>query len=144
MKIRFLVFLLPVLTVIGCHKPAVCEQFIRADEAVDGLYEFALDMSDTLATYDLSFYTAALDAPLSLTVDWSCDYSETVWLPAGKVEALYRSGIRPDGQPGTGAAYPYGRKKEAAAPVILRVRVNNAPEDFRGLGIICKRNDGTR
>ena len=121
-------------------------------------------------SFDLSFYTAPLAEPLQLEITWysveanqlntnklpetplqpelsrrfreSADNQavtlhairrETVWFPAGQHKALYRSGIRLT-------------SAEASAPVAvaLRVRPINPPEDFRGLGIIVKRNDGTR
>ena len=51
---------------------------------------------------------------------------ENVWFPAGEHRALYRSGVSP------------------ASDIILQIKPINPPEGFRGLGIICKRNDGTR
>lgn len=41
----------------GCSAPKGSESFIRSTDAVGGEYRFTLDMSDSLATYDLSFYT---------------------------------------------------------------------------------------
>ncbi len=75
------------LLAAGC-RPASYEQFIRADQAQDGEYVFALDLSDSTATYDLSFYTrvdpalmaaATPSAELALQVCW---YS-----PAGEATA---------------------------------------------------------
>ena len=100
-------------------------------------------------------------------------HSETVWFPAGEHRALYRSGVRfsadlsgntpkslqvPPKNPlpveniaeistGTPKNTPTcignGEKLYRSA-VTIRVTPINPPEGFRGLGIIIKRNDGTR
>lgn len=44
-----------------CAQPSSYEQFVRSDKS--GEYSFTLDMSDTLAAYDLAFYTL-IDRPL--------------------------------------------------------------------------------
>lgn len=125
--------LLYFLVVFGCSQPSENEQFVRADEAPDGVYCFALDFADTLASYDLSFYTKSPDAPLRLEVIWMdgespAGLSESVWMQAGELRQLYRSGIKPQ--------HPGDWK--------LRVRVPGQPDGFPGLGLITKRNDGTR
>ena len=67
-----------IMLLVGC-RPASYEQFIRADQAQDGEYVFALDLSDSTATYDLSLYTrvdpalmaaATPSAELALQVCW--------------------------------------------------------------------------
>ncbi len=152
------------LLTLACNPPASYEQFVRADEAPEGIYEFTLpDFCTVLATspchsersegisFDLSFYTAPLAAPLQLEVAWSypqeegavARYSETVWFPAGKHRALYRSGITVP-TVDTSAPAPSVIPSEAKDPLTIRVKPINPPERFRGLGIICKRNDGTR
>lgn len=100
-------------------------------------------------------------------------HSETVWFPAGEHRALYRSGIRfsadlsgntpkslqvPSKNPlpveniaeistgtpnNTPTCIENGEKLYRSA-VTIRVTPINPPEGFRGLGIIIKRNDGTR
>ena len=114
---------------VACGRPASYEKFVRADEAAGGVYEFCPEMSDTTASYDLSFYTAPLSEPLHLEIIWNSQHRETVWFPAGKHRALYRSGIRAGSD---------------TLEMQLRVRPLNAPGDFRGLGIIMHQNDGTR
>ncbi|MBQ6016039.1 MAG: hypothetical protein IJL22_07050 [Bacteroidales bacterium] len=99
--------------------------------------------------------------------------TETVWFPAGDHRALYRSGIRfsadlsgntpkslqvPPKNPlpveniaeistgtpkNTPTCIENGEKLYRSA-VTIQVTPINPPEDFRGLGIICKTNDGTR
>lgn len=139
------------LLAAGC-RPASYEQFIRADQAQDGEYVFALDLSDSTATYDLSLYTrvdptlmaaATPSVELALQVCWyspageataaqAClavpAMSEIVYLPfgaeAGSVK-LYRSGVKPA---------PVGEWHLAVTPIA-------PPEGLRGIGIICKRID---
>lgn len=122
-------------------RPASYEQFIRADQAQDGEYVFALDLSDSTATYDLSLYTrvdpalmaaATPSAELALQVCWMNPggeaMSEIVYLPygaAGGTVQLYRSGIKPS---------PAGEWRLTITPM-------TPPAGLRGLGIICKRND---
>ena len=100
-------------------------------------------------------------------------HSETVWFPAGEHRALYRSGVRfsadlsgntpkslqvPPKNPlpveniaeistGTPKNTPTcieNGEKLYRSSVKIRVTPVNPPEGFRGLGIIIKRNDGTR
>ena len=58
------------LLAVACGRPASYEKFVRADEAAGGVYEFCPEMSDTTASYDLSFYTAPLSEPLHLEIIW--------------------------------------------------------------------------
>ena len=99
--------------------------------------------------------------------------TENVWFPAGEHRALYRSGIRfsddlsgntpkslqvPPKSPlpveniaeistgtpkNTPTCIENGENLYRSA-VTIQVTPINPPEDFRGLGIICKTNDGTR
>ena len=139
------------MLLVAC-RPASYEQFIRADQAQDGEYVFALDLSDSTATYDLSLYTrvdpalmasATPSAELALQVCWlgpageatasqAClavpAMSEIVYLPfgaaAGSVK-LYRSGVKPA---------QAGEWHLAVTPIA-------PPGGLRGIGIICKRVD---
>ena len=43
---------------LSCIRPASYEEFVRADEAVGGIYSFTLDLADSLCAYDISFYIA--------------------------------------------------------------------------------------
>ena len=137
---RTFLCMLGVLLGISCSGPGSYEEFVRAEDAAGGVYEFAFPGVTTVIpsstvipseakespAFDLSFYTAPLAEPLQLQITLD-SLSETVWFPVGQNKALYRSGIRLTG-----------------AETVLRVRPVNPPEEFRGLGIIIKRNDGTR
>lgn len=129
---RFLFPLFLILTV-SCTSPSSWEQFVRAEDAADGVYEFAIPSEAKESTFNLTFYTSPLDEPLQLEVTWLYSpgdilLTETVWFPAGEHRALYRSGIL----------------SEAKEAEIIQVKPIDPPADFRGLGIICKKNDGTR
>ena len=234
-----LVPLLILFTVASCGRPAFYEQFIKAEDAHDGVYEFAIPSGIILPsgtppsaeasaapaspaalaasavpspTFDISIYTAPLEKALQLEISWLelpsgdlshfspempqvpfenggpgakmpqnaadttkkdttcsnndvfCDRSlpgpqtihkENVWFPAGEHRALYRSGValgnvpEPCTSQGTAgtpvATSPANSRSTTPAPrIILRIKPINPPESFRGLGIICKRNDGTR
>ena len=217
------------LVAASCSRPGSYEEFVKAADAVDGVYEFVLPNSvmpgstGHPATFDLSFYTAPLDEPLQLDITWNvvaantltankltdsiptenegnksaqdsnnqsvvC-HREIVWFPAGRHKALYRSGMSfdtsalcgpspiqdvsgesasvlpptfPNSGQKQGRSQASGqdlpqyeaflgkvaglneRGKSQGQQIRLQVRPVNPPEDFRGLGIICKRNDGTR
>ncbi len=139
-------------------RPASYEQFIRADQAQDGEYVFALDLSDSTVTYDLSLYTrvdpalmaaATPSAELALQVCWlapqpsvgeavpdstalSClavpAMSEIVYLPFGA-------------EAGSVKLYRSGVKPAPAGEWHLSVTPIAPPEGLRGIGIICKRVD---
>jgi hypothetical protein len=168
---------------VACSGPSSYEQFVRAEDAADGVYEFAIPASVISgeakgSSFDLSFYTAPIDEPLQLAITWLYSpgdilLTETVWFPAGELRALYRSGVRfsddlsgntpislqvPPKNPlpveknaeistGTPKNIPTcienGENLDRSA-VTIQVTPINPPEDFRGLGIICKTNDGTR
>ena len=146
MKLRIPVLLL-LLGLVSCKAPASYEQFVRADQAVEGEYRFPLDLSDSTAVYDISLYTRVDPSPmassrgdgqLGITVSWFSAGSEpvlreTVYLPRGGEKgssALYRSGVKPS---------PTGEWLIVAEPV-------GAPEGLRGVGIICRKKNahGTR
>ena len=130
---RLLLPLLAVLLLASCTQPPSREFFQRSDGT--GEYSFPIDMSDTLAAYDLSFYTA-MDKPLfhrdtlscfPLQVLWRSPsgryFSETVYYPASQRLAPYRSGVVPA---------EFGEWE-------LSVTIPGEPARLRGLGVICKR-----
>lgn len=120
-----------ILLLASCACPESVEKFVRVDQAPSGLFSFQVDLSDSLSTYDIYFYTA--DYPhrdstgLAIQVVWvgpsGQSASESVYMDVGKGRELYRSGIS--------MAEP-GEWK-------LDLRVRDVPEGFRGIGIICKR-----
>ena len=117
-----------------CAQPSSYEPFVRSDKS--GEYSFTLDMSDTLAAYDLAFYTL-IDRPLfqrdtlvsfPLNVVWRSPsgryFSETVYYPADSLRVRYRSGVVPS----------------EGGEWALQVSVTPEPAGFRGLGVICSKS----
>ena len=214
------------LALAACSRPASYEQFIKAENARDGVYEFAIPATiltsassvNTTAhpasaataapapTFDISLYTAPLENALQLEISWlelpsgdlshfspemqqvpsekggpgakmpeyaagtpkidtTCSnndvlcgrsepgpriiHEESVWFPAGEYRVLYRSGLALGNVPESCASQdtvgiPGGTHATPAPRIILRIKPVNPPGSFRGLGIIFKRNDGTR
>ena len=126
-----------------CARPATEELFVSGRKAVNGVYEFALDFTDSSSTYDIAFYTRVdrfslgkvQEESIALQISWispkdSIQMEERVWMPCGDlkgVKADYRTGIHPT---------------EAGVWTLL-VRPKDPPRGFRGLGLIITRN-GTR
>ena len=122
----------------GCSEPDGFELFVRRDAARDGVYVYPLPLTDTTAAYDFWFYSRASKHPLEnlqLNVQWLAPsgngFSETVYMrrvETGGTRELYRSGMVP----------------AEAGEWQLSVRPVGVDEDFPGLGVVCKRHDGTR
>ena len=141
---------------VSCSRPLSTEQYISVDRReANGIYRFSLDLSDSLATYDVSFYSR-IDAnrlkhsvakDFSLMVTWTAPsgrrFRETVYFGvfdesrgsdsfSSQFLKPYRTGLVP---------VEHGVWE-------LDVLVNSGAEvpGFRGLGVICKKNlpHGTR
>lgn len=132
------------LLMVCCVRPDTEEIFISESKADGGLYEFSFDMPDTLSTYDFAFF-ARVDRPslgktatgaFPLKVCWLSPDSrkaleEQVWFDAGDLRGVqvdYRKGVRPS----------------QAGSWKMLVRPEDPPKGLRGMGLIIKRNDGTR
>lgn len=126
------------LLLASCTRPAQSEDFIRADKADGGVYSFPVDMADSLASYDFWFYSrlaAGRRDNVELRVSWVAPSGrslyETVYMErvdSRGVRELYRSGMVPS---------EYGEWTVNVRPV-------DPGKGFLGLGLICRRNDGTR
>lgn len=133
----FVAMLAVLIVSAGCSRPSSYEKFITISRSVGGIYSFELDLSDSLALWDLSFYTrstASDTLSLPLLVLWESpsggEFQETVYMAPprdGYSKELYRSAF--------GVQEP-GLWK-------LHVRPLAIPRGFCGLGIICV-NNGTR
>ena len=106
------------------------EDFVKADGS--GRYEFAVDMSDSLCTYDLSFYTRldGRDAPsgfpmkIYLTSPSGQTYVEGVYFDCSSgVKVPYRTGLVP---------VEHG---------VWRMSVSAVAQGMCGLGLICEKKD---
>ena len=113
-----------------CTRPDSTEQFVFDDGG--GQFDFTVDMSDSLCTYDLSFYTR-LESRLSppgfpirvyLTSPSGTVYSESLFYDASaSLVVPYRTGLEP---------VEYGR---------WQLSVRARAEGLKGMGLICKRNE---
>ena len=131
-----LLILSVLLLAFACSRPSSTETFIPAP----GPYEFALDLSDSTAVWDLSFYTRvdAADAPseLELSATWTspsaATFSETVYLPLSAGTSFFSQE----------ACVPY---RSAVAPAerglwTLTVTVPLPPPGLRGVGLVVARS----
>ena len=127
-----------VLALPSCAEPEAHEEFVRRDEARSGVYVYKLDLADTTAAYDVWFYSRSAERPLEsvrMNVQWLAPsgeaFSETVYMrridPKGSKE-LYRSGVVP----------------AQAGDWQLSVRPVGVDAELLGLGVICKKRNGTR
>ncbi|MCR5071081.1 MAG: hypothetical protein K6A62_04060 [Bacteroidales bacterium] len=126
------------LALPSCAESDAVEEFVRRDEARAGVYVYSLPLADTTVAYDFWFYSRSVERPLQsvqMNVQWLAPsgeaFSETVYMrridPKGSKE-LYRSGVVP----------------AQAGDWQLSVRPVGAGEELLGLGIIYKKQDGTR
>ena len=151
-------FVLAVLVAAAwsCARPDSVELYVgEEDRETNGLYRYSIDMSDTLATYDIILYSridagrqkmvAARDFPLTIT--WTAPsgqrFRETVYFgihDGSKGSDFYSNQYR--------KPYRTGLVPVEAGIWDMAVQVNSGNDvpGFRGLGVICKKNtsDGTR
>lgn len=126
------------LSALACSAPTDTEIFIRRDQSSAGVYVFDFPMTDSLACYDISFFSRAESETLKsveLTVLWLSPSgesdNETVYMreiTRRGTEEVYREGVRP-AEPGNWR---------------ISVRPDVNEKDIAGLGLICKKKDGTR
>ena len=134
MKHPFLI-LLPLLLALSCREPASTETFVRGT----GPYEYAVDFSDSTATWDVSLYSRvdAVDAPAEMTLElsWKAPseavFTETVYLPLSAGTSFFSRE----------SCVPY---RTAVAPAErglwqLTIAVPDAPEGLRGMGLVVRR-----
>jgi len=127
--------LVPLLS--ACREPDSVERFLRRDAVPDGLYVYTLPLTDTTAAYDFWFYTRSERDKLDnfrLDVRWTAPSGESF------TETVYMHGITPQG---SRELYRSGMVPAQAGEWRLSVRPQEADEIF-GLGLICKKHDGTR
>lgn len=132
----------------ACARPTSTEEFVRLSErSEDGLYHFELDMSDSLALYDVIFYSridcnnvklASLrDFPMEIT--WTAPdsvrrFREKVYFPIHDETAgsgfyskqyviPYRTGLSP--------------VKPGVWQMSVKVDADEHIPGFRGLGVVC-------
>ncbi|MBO4475234.1 MAG: hypothetical protein J5737_00730 [Bacteroidales bacterium] len=118
---------------VSCREPRAREYYLRADRT--GEYSFDISLTDSLARYDISFYTAIVKpllhkdtlASFPMQIVWRSPsglyFSETVYYPAASPRVLYRSGLIPS---------EYGTWN-------IGITLPEEPSRLRGLGIICEK-----
>ncbi|MBQ9477772.1 MAG: hypothetical protein IJU63_08335 [Bacteroidales bacterium] len=141
--LRWVMPLAALLLAAACSRPDTWEQFIRTADAPGGVYAFEMDLSDSTALYDFTFYlrndktslwTRAEDCSVPLDIVWTApsgeSWSERVYLRSGDER---------------GRVEPYRRDCMMAesGTWTLQVTPRDTDRGFRGLGIICHRH-GTR
>ena len=135
---RLAVICCALLLLASCGRPQGREFFQRVNP--EGEYSFDIDLVDSLASYDISFYTA-IDKPLfrrdtlvsfPLQVVWRSPsgryFSETVYYPAAEHRVLYRSNVVPS----------------ELGSWNIAVTIPSQPPRLRGLGLAWKRRDTRR
>lgn len=139
MRRAILILSAAAFALVSCVRPGAYEEFLTVGESVAGRYNFELDMSDSLDTYDVSFYTRVDRGrtstvreypPLKLDIWWKSPsgkvFDETVYMSSGDyrgVRELYRSGIVPSER----------------GVWTLCIQPENPPKGLRGMGVICER-----
>jgi len=137
---RFLCLLLP-LALTACGEPSSYEEFVKSSEAVDGVYAFTLELS-TEKSYDMWICTrddavnfGNEEAPLALELRWVApsgnSWEETVYVHCGDKEGNIEA-YREDSVPAETGEWKLYMKPGAVSAT------------FRGLGLICTSDDGTR
>lgn len=141
---------------VSCSRPVSYEKFISVEnKEANGLYRYTLDLSDSLCTYDVSFYSRidvnvmkeTLPRDFSMMVTWTAPsgqrFRETVYFGISDASAGSDSYSRQYVKPYRKSLVPieFGTWE-------MEVLVNSGAEvpGFRGLGIVCKKNlpHGTR
>ena len=147
---HFLLSAVLLAVAVSCARPESVEQYVGADQRPpNGLYQYTLDFSDSLATYDLSFYARidagrlrmaeAKDFPLSVTLTSPSGrrFRETVFFLVDDTEkgsAFYSSQY----------VKPYRTRMVPVEwgewEMTVQVNGGNDVQGMRGLGIIFKKN----
>ena len=133
----FLAAALLAAALVSCSRPLSQEKFVTTDKAQGGVYEFELDLSDSLVLRDLSIF-ARCARPDTLSVPllvlWQSpsgvEFEETVYMKPlvdGFSREMYRRAF---------SIREHGIWH-------LYIRPLAVPRSFLGIGIICESN-GTR
>lgn len=150
MKFRLFIVAALFAVLCGCGRPTSSEQFVKLGaKDADGLYHYKVDLSDSLCTYDVLFYSridcnnvklaGVRDFPMTVTWISPDDrkYSEKVYFKVRKDSEdedfysnqymiPYRTGLVP---------VQWGEWK-----ITVRIDSDRYIPGFRGLGLICRKN----
>lgn len=141
---------------VSCSRPTSVEQFVSVDRReANGLYRYTLDMSDSLAIYDISFYSRIDANRLKFTHAKDFSLMVTLTAPSGQRfrETVY-FGVFDESSGSNFFSSQYVKPyRTGLVPVEygvweMNVLVNSGAEvpGLRGLGVVCKKHlpDGTR
>lgn len=131
-------FSLLLMLLPSCSEPDTLELFVQRDTARDGVYRYTFPLTDTTAAYDFWFYSRTERGTLEsvqLNVRWMAPSGDSF------AETVYMRSIGPDG---ARELYRSGMVPAQAGDWQLSVRPADPDEDLSGLGIIVKKNNGTR
>lgn len=150
-SVRAAVLLVLVTLMCGCSRPTSYERFVLlGDKEGDGRYHYTLDMSDSLCTYDISFYTRIDSNGNKLSGIKDFPLNVTFMSPSGQryEEKVY---FKVNGEAAAGSDF-YSRQykvpyRSGLVPVewgmwemAVRIDSDRYIPGFRGLGVICKKN----
>ena len=144
------------VTGVSCSRPVSYEKFVSVeDREANGLYRYTIDLSDSLCSYDVSFYSRIDVNVLKETLPRDFSMMVTWTAPSGQ---RFRETVYFGISEGSTGSDSYSRQyvkpyRKSLVPIEfgtweIEVLVNSGADvpGFRGLGIICKKNlpDGTR
>ena len=149
MNLRILIVAALAVVISACSRPMSSEQFVKIGEkGEDGLYHYTLDFTDSLCTYDLSFYSR-MDCSDAKLLELR-DFPMTVVLtsPEGRKysEKVYFR-VHKDGRDGDFYSNQYRIPyRSGLVPVCrgewemsVRIDSDRYMPGFRGLGLICEK-----
>ena len=135
--------LMALLMAASCSRADCVEQFCRADGS--GVYSFDVALPDTLASYDFSVFTRD-DSVRSRFVDGVTQMRTVVsWIaPEGPVMLRDTVYIPSGTSRGTLSPYRAGVSGKIGREFTLEFRASEEPKRFRGIGLVFKKQNGTR
>lgn len=128
-----------VLVLASCAGQELENRFIKASDSKDGLYEFNVDIQDTLSLYDFAFYTRVDD--MSLRSKYGSVQMDVRWMSPSSRRALEEDVYIGKGDlSGIFAPYRSGVRLSESGVWTLYVRPVHPPKGFRGIGLTVKKN----
>lgn len=149
---RCLIIFICLTAVVSCSRPLSYEPFVLREKAEYGdTYSYDLNLSDSTASYSLSFYTR-IERRAFNPFETDSLGLDLRWIsPSGSVysETAVLSALAPSDSSYFDKDCIWNFRNRLIVPEYgnwrLRVQVLNNPEELRGLGIIFKeKKDGTR
>ena len=135
--------------VLSCARPDSVEQYVGIEQReANGIYRYSIDLSDSLATYDITFDTRidagrqrmAETGDFPLMVTWISPsgqrYRETVFFNVrdeARGSSFYTSQYR---KPYRTGLVPV---ENGIWDLTVHVNAGNEVPGFRGLGVICRK-----